>query len=373
MQRFDEKIKEKIVMPKMPCDFDERVDRTLAALPPKKQNEMLKEEYSTEKKKSACYRFYRSRFSMAMIAIFVLCGIVVFATKSEANVITDFVYSLFDLMHINHETAQEAGVTSKKTDVEQKPELFLEMKEVVVDSHNMYLRIQITAPGDISFGDEISFDYFAFTKGENYNASALIGGVTDCVYQESKPGKDNIASYLMHLSTTDVIEDGEMVTACFKDLVVHPNSDNPEMLVEGMWSLTFPADYTVTESIKNEYPLGRYPFSFMGTTADLISVDMTPLACSIVMDVSTVDYEQMNISDTSVVLRLHMIDGTSYLLQSHDFDEETYISSGSEEVNTLDDNRVTLTKVFEFEDVIDLSKVVAIEVEDSMIWFSEVE
>lgn len=366
MHDIDKKIKEKIELPKLPLDLADRVDETLADLPDKPNSE--KTESQCPAKKRGHKRWFAKAAAVAVILLVV--GLVGYSTTTEAA-FTTFVDSLFALMHIDRGDAKDAGVSSKQTTVEQKSELFLEMKEVIVDAHNMYLRVQVTAPSDITLGKDISFDYFAFSKGENYNANALISGPRDCTYLESVSDKPNVAFYLMHISSSDKVEDGEMVTACFKDMVENPNSETPKMLVEGMWSLTFPADYTVTKEIREKYTVGEHPFPFMETTADLIKVDMTPLSCSVVMDVSNVEYEKMNVSDTSVHIALNLIDGTTHLLQSHDFEEKTYISSGSEEVSTLKNDRITLTKMFEFKNVIDLSKVVSIEIEDSVVRFSE--
>ena len=81
-----------------------------------------------------------------------------------------------DFLGIGGEELQKIGVTSDKEDSASKPDLMMELKEKVIDKHNIYVVVKITAPTNISFAKNISFDYFAFCKGRNYNESNLLSG-----------------------------------------------------------------------------------------------------------------------------------------------------------------------------------------------------
>lgn len=86
------------------------------------------------------------------------------------------------------------------------------------------------------------------------------------------------------------------MTAFFKDLTKDPYSDQPELLVEGMWSVTFVVEPTVLEEIRmNGDPIMSYPF--LDTTAKLEKFSLTPLGMTITADISEAD-EKILITST---------------------------------------------------------------------------
>ena len=51
-------------------------------------------------------------------------------------------------------------------------------------------------------------------------------------------------------------------------------------------------------------------FPFVNTTATVEDIEITPLGMTLVSDVSRVPFEDLGISDTTIAIRLKMIDGS---------------------------------------------------------------
>lgn len=258
--------------------------------------------------------------------------------------------------------AEKIGVGSNETNTKSKPDLMLELKETVIDSQTVYMLVKITAPADIQFEKEISFDYFAFSHGENFNSDQLISGATSCELLEVMEQKQNVATYVVSLSTEEELEEGEQITAYFKDLKLNPNGENPEMLVEGMWSLTFPVESTVTENIViqgNE----EMKFPFVKASATINKIKITPLGMTVEADVSEVPYEELGISDTNIALRLKMLDGTEKLVMSHNPEDTWIVDSGSNSYSENEGKNIQKSK-YEFSEKVDTKKIAGVYVED---------
>lgn len=80
-------------------------------------------------------------------------------------------------LRIGEGESQDFGVESKKENAVSKPELMIELQEVIMDTQNIFAVVKIIAPPDVEFKEEMTFDYFGFCEGTNYNASYVIPGV----------------------------------------------------------------------------------------------------------------------------------------------------------------------------------------------------
>lgn len=353
MTQFDEKLKELSKDMKIPDTYSRRVSETLDALP---------EQTQKKSKRTGRRPVYRVAVCCVIIIVILSLG----AIGVNANIFDDFKQTLMNYFHIGTEsTPGELGVETKTEEAVSQPDLFLELKETVVGSHNIYLLFQITAPKNISFADNITFDYFAFCRGENYSADEIISGVSDCSLMEIKSGKENEALYVMTISSDEKIPEGERVTAYFKDLMIDPFGDAPEMLVEGMWKLTFTADYTVTDEIScTDIEDGAFPY--INDTAYVKEINITPLGMTVVSDVTNIPGDVLGVSDTSIRIRLKLVDGSELLIMSHDFEEELATESGSFMYDIVDDVAYQ-TNQFEFKEVMALETILGVYVEDTYI------
>lgn len=224
--------------------------------------------------------------------------------------------------------------------------------------------IRITASTDVEFTEDIGFEYFAFSKGESFNSNDLLGGAIDCKLLEVMDGKSNIALYAVTLSSDEQIEDGGMVTAYFENLSREPFSDTPDIQVEGVWSISFSTDYTVRDEISID-GIRDVEIPFLNTTADIERITLNPLGMMVVADVSRVPYDSLGISDTTIEVRLKMMDGTEVVVESKK-EVESIIESGSRSYDTID-GKTTQTNVYQFETVLDINKVTGIYIEDRFI------
>lgn len=352
MTEFDRKIKKFSEDIKTPAEYDKRVEETLANLP----------EREPQRRKP---RRYVRGIAVAAAMLFLILVVVFSTSKTEANVISTFKHSILHFFNIEEKESKDLGVEKHQTWVESKPDLFIEMKETVVDSQGIYLLVQVTAPANIELEDKITFDYYAFSEGENYNADNLISGATSCDLLEVMEGKPNVGTYVVNISPDEEIAEGSSVTACFKDLTRDPYGSEPELLVEGMWSITFTVNYTTEEEITIEGN-SDMTFPFLGTTATVGKIKVTPLGMSIRSDVSNVPYDDLGISDTSLQVRIRMVDGTEQLVMSHNMEDVCITSNGSVSYDDKD-GTVWQTNKFEFQDMVEVKKVIGIYIEDTYI------
>lgn len=222
--------------------------------------------------------------------------------------------------------------------------------------------VKITAPSHVEFDKDISFDYFGFFKGENYNADYLIGGATSCSLLEVTSEKPNVANYVISLSSDEELKEGDNVTACFKDLMAGPNTDNPQMLVEGLWSITFPVEFTVSEDVTIK-GTSHMQYAFLGGNATLKEIQLTPLGMTVLSDISHVSSEELGMADTAVAIRLKMLDEGEILVMSHNGQDEWEILSSSSSYSEVD-GKLYQSNHYEFKDVLNTEKVAGIYIED---------
>lgn len=352
MTEFDKKVKELARNVEVPREYNQKVDDVLRSLPEQEPS-------------ASSHKKWRGRAGMGVLLCLVgiVCLLRFGGIEASANFFEAFRITIMDLLHVGGEEEQEKlQVESREERIESKQDLMLELQETLIDSQGIYVLVQVTAPPDITLNKDITFDYFAFCEGENYNADKLIGGATDCYLIETMEEKPNVAVYVMNLSADMEAYEGREITACFKDLTVNPNGENPELLVEGMWSITFSADMTVRESIEVE-GTPDMEFSYITTTAWLKQIRITPLGMTILSDVSNMPYEDLGISDTTILVRLKMIDGSELYIRSDNPDEAWIVDSGSSEFN--EENGTFLQKdIYTFKEVLDISKVIGIYVQD---------
>lgn len=351
MKEFDRKIKELSKDVEIPEEYDKKVDKLLNALPEK---EPLKR---------------RKGMTGRKVAIFVAClacVVILFnigTIRTEANIFESFKTTILDFIKGSAEgNSKELGLESNETSVADKRTLRMELQETVISGHEIYLLIRITASSEVYFTEDIGFEYFAFSTGESFNSDDLLGGAKDCKLLEVMEEHPNIALYAVTLSSDDVIEDGSKVTAYFENLAKNPYSEHPDMQVEGIWSISFQADYTVRDTIQiGETEETEIPF--LNITATVESVEISPLGMEMVTDVSKAAYDELGISDTTIEIRLKMLDGEELTVDSKNKDEDSIVQSGSRSYDTVGE-KTTQTDVYEFEEPLDINKVAGIYIED---------
>lgn len=358
MNSFDKKIKElsKDITP--PESYYQKVDEVLKSLPEKELNEEKKGDGRVKKERPW-------KIAVCVVCVCLVCFLALGATQvASANIFTDLKQLIMEFFHIDQEkAADEYGVESQQEEVVSKPDLYIELKEKIVDKHSLYVLVNITAPTDIAFDDQIGFDYYAFCHGSSYNADNLIGGATDCSLLSVQDDKPNVATYVVSLSSDEKIEEDEEVTLYLKDMMREPFGDTPEMLVEGMWSLTFTASYTVSENVEIE-GTEDMTFTHDGGTVTLKEIELSPLGISVSADVTDLHYADNAYSnETSLPVTLQMVDGSELVIFSNDPDEPGYISMGSDSFKQPKGKEI-LTSRYEFQEMVDIKKVIGIYIED---------
>lgn len=352
MNNFDKKIREHARKIEIPEEYDERIEQVLRTLP---------EEEETESKKFVWHPQRRVVFAAAFALILVVMVAGINVAEANAGIFHRFKLTIMDILHIDQED-EELGVESRKKKIESKPELSLELQESVVDEQGVYLLVKITAPATVTFDEKISFDYFAFCEGDNYNTDQLIGGGTDCRLLEKDQEKSNEAVYVVTLTADMKKYKDKNVTVCFKDLTRDPNGDSPEILVTGMWSITFPAEMTVKNKVEMEGN-EKLEFPFINTTAYIKRIKLTPLGITLLADVSRVPFEDLGVSDTSITLRLKMIDGSELAISSPEPGEKWIVESGNIEFEQKKGHSYEKC-IYSFQEAINVAKVAGIYVQD---------
>ena len=358
MNRFDRDIKKAAKNFKVPESYEKRVEETIQSL---SEDDVV---FPNERRK----KNYKGL--LVFVCVCIIC-VVLFSTAevTQAGFLEMFRETIMDFLGIETDKSQTIGVESWKDSAVSKPDVMIELQEKVIDSQNIYLVVKVTAPADVAFQKNIGFDYFAFSEGTNYNAEYLIPGARDCQLLEVLEGKNNIATYIVSISTTQELLEGTEVTAFFKDLVKDPYSDQPELMVEGMWSVTFVVEPTVSEEIQmNGTPIMTYPF--LDTTAKLEKLNLTPLGMTITADISEVNYEQLGFADLSTAIHLKMIDNREVVVASHDAEAYTITGSGSYYFEQLDD-KILITSTYQFQTPISIAQVSGIYLEDCYLSLKE--
>ena len=358
MGKFDKEIKRLIRDVELPASYHKKVDSTLKS---------LEEQEEVPQKK-------RNKKWVVRVAICLACivGLIsITSLDAHANIFEEFKESFMDFLGLTSEdettdgAKQEiTGVESEKIYTESKPDLMMEAQEVVVDSHTIYLLVKITASSGIEFSEDVGFDYFCFCEGDNYNNNDLLSGARSCELLEVSEQRPNMATYVASITFDQELEEGTNVTAYFKDLERNPYSDNPELLVEGMWSITFPVNKTVTEQISIEGTPDMV-FSYINTTAVVDYIEVTPLGLVLNADVSNFPYDELGLSDTTIAITLKMIDGSERPIVSC-ADGESFIQSGSRYFEQ-DGDKSYQQDTLEFTEAISLEKVCGIYIEDLYI------
>lgn len=350
MAKFDKEIKKHFKEITIPESYHKKVDDILQTF------EI--DEMPVKKKKGG-----KKIFLALVCLILVVCILIWDTSDSQANMIGYIKARLVDLLKGNID--KDIGVESETVRVESKKDLYMELQEKVIDTHSIYLLIKITAPTDIVFTEDTGFMYHCFCKGKNYDNNQLISGALSCEFLETEEGRPNVATYLVKIAFGEDLEEDSDVTAFFNNLAVNPYSEQPELLVEGMWSITFPIYWTVKDKIEIEGEKDMM-FSYINTTAFVERIELTALGMILTSDVSNFPSDELSMADNSIIIRLKMIDGTEHTVVSHDPWENEFIESGS--IAFEEENGRTLQKnILEFSNTVDISQVIGIYVEDLYI------
>ena len=352
MNKFDKKIRELSKNIEVPASYNEKVDQTLLAI-------MKKDETILEKRKKS-----RLLPRLAICLLCIICAISLYTIDAQANIFSFFKETILDFLGRGNseEEIEDMGVESEKMSVESKPDLMMEMQETVIDSHSIYVLVKITAPPNIKFEETTLFDYFCFCKGSNYSVNQLIGGSRSCELLEVSEDRPNIATYVVSLVFDEVLEEGSEVTVCFQDLTKDPYSSDPELLIDGVWSLTFFYHPTVTDRIELEGNPDMV-FPFINTTAELMKLELSPFGILVNADVSNFPSDELGISDTDIAIRLKMIDGSELTVVSHDPAEQGYVQGGSISFSNEVDKTYEQVNL-EFTNMVNIGKVVGVYIED---------
>lgn len=354
MKSFDKKIKKFSKEFQVPDTYHEKIDRILETiqedniLPPQRKS------------------FVKLAVIMATVCVVIMGCLFFSGTEvSEAGFFEAFKQTILDVFGIEEGEAQTIGIGSEKQGAVSRPELLIELQEVVMDGQNIYAVVKITAPPDIKFEENITFDYFGFCEGSNYNVSNLVPGVRDCKLLEVMEGRENVALYIVSISTDQQIEEGKEVTAFFKDLAADPYGEHPQILVEGMWSISFTSSYTVSEDITVKGTKDM-KYSLLDTTASVEEIKLLPLGLTIVSDVSNIPVDTLHTSNVSVDVRLKMIDGEEIAVSSLETEEGDLASGGS--ITEYEEKGKIFNKyVYQFDRAIDVSQVVGIYIGDCYV------
>lgn len=352
MKEFDEMMRELSRNVEIPKEYNKVVKNVLDSLPEKE-----------DPPGTVRNRLNKPMSVMVFSIVIVVCIVLFAATEARAGFFDSFRITLGDLLRIGgDEQEADPGVEGVPETVIGKSDLMLELRERIVDGNGVYLLVKVTAPPHVAITKETGFDYFAFCEGENYNADKLIGGATDCYLLESMPQKQNVATYVVSLSADMNAYAGKEITACFKDFTYDPYGMRHELLVEGMWAVTFEADITVEDKIKIE-GTADMRFPFVNTTASLEQVEITPLGITILSDVSNLPFEDLGISDTTITVRLKMIDGSEIPVMPSEEGEKPLVDSGSREYSQ-ENGKSYQKDIFTFQYALDLSRVIGIYIQE---------
>lgn len=354
MTAFDREIRKKAKKFQPPEHYHRKIDDMLAQI---KENTV-----AAPKRKP----FAKAAFFLMAVCLMIGGFLFVSGTNPvEARILESFKQTILDFLGIDRVESEQNGLESEKKTATGMPDLMMELKEVLMDTQNIYAVVQITAPPSVEFNPEMTFDYYGFCEGTNYNSSGLVPGATECTLLEVLPGKKNVGLFVVSIGTGSQIAEGTEATVFFKDLIAGPYTDTPDILVEGMWNLTFTATLSDSKKITvNGTKDMNYPFA--GKTAAVKKIELLPLGLTLVSDVSKISTETLNTTDTRFSIRLKMIDGSEILVDSPDSDTETLIKNSS--IEQYEKNGKTYQKyIGQFRKAFDIDRVIGIYLADYYI------
>lgn len=352
MRTDDKRIRKVFRELKVPVSYEERVDSLLKSKPAETEDK----EPAAPRKKGK----YIFRAAVCALCVCLLFTVTVF--RSNADFLDDLKRTLMDFFGFSTaQDGEESGVHSKPLYVGSKRDLIVELREAVISAHNIYILVRITAPTDVTFTEYVGFEYFGFCTGENYDVNNLLGGSRDCRLLETGTEMPNEALYVVSLTFDQEVSEGTPVTCFLQNLSVNPYEDRPDQLVKGIWSLTFPFEQTVVESVSVEGNPNMI-FPYIDGSAVIEHLELTPLGINLLLDVSGVTYDLMNVSDTTVSIKLLYVDGSKKTIVSHN-DGESFIQGGSISYSTLED-KVTQQHNLEFTEILNIEQVIGVYIED---------
>lgn len=337
----------------IPESYHEKVDEIL---------DKIKEENSPVKQKNNARKVI---FTVLFVCL-ILTGIFTFSSTGTAKIafFDSFKNSILNFLGMDENTGNKLGIESNKESQKSKPDLMMELKEVVMDEQNLYAVVKITAPASISFTKEITFDYYGFCEGENYNASTAVTGAKECTLLEVSQSHPNIATYVVRMAADTPVKEGKNVTVFFKDLISKP-ANEPNVLVEGIWSLPFVSSYTKEKSLTIRGNKNT-TYSLLGVPVSIQKIKLTPLGMTMVTDVTDIPLDTLHTSDTRITIRLKMIDGSEKLVETPDADAKMLVSGSS--ISEYEKKGKTYHKyTAQFEKAVDPSHVLGFIIEDSTI------
>lgn len=361
MNKFDKKVKKLSKEFQVPQTYHEKVDEIL---------EQIQEDSVAAPRKKP---FVKAAVVIAALCLLITGYLCLSSVKvAEASFLETFKQTIMDFFGMGEEESQQIGVESEKKHAVSKPDLMIELQEVVMDTQNIYAIVKITAPPDVEFKEGMTFDYFGFCEGTNYNVDSVLPGTRDCTLFEVMKDKSNVATFVVNISTGSQVKEGKEVTVFFKDLLDGPQyEEDTKVLVEGMWNLSFRAAYTNSKeiTIKGTEDM-QFPFSY--STADIKKIKLLPLGMTLIYDVSRVDADTRNTTDTSFTIRLKMIDGSEIIVTSPKPEDDCLSNAGS--IDNYDKKGHSYQKyVGQFKEAIDINQVLGIYIADYYVPLKEYE
>ncbi len=354
MKEFDKKIRELAKDVKIPEEYNRRVEEVLCKIP-----EL--EDHTTIKRRNP----YK-RIAFAVACLVCVIGLLhISSNETEAGLFAEFKMTIMKFLNLDEEESDELGVESENTIIQSKPDLQIELRETVTDKNSIYLLIQITGSKEIEFDENIGFEYFAFCKGENYVSEKIVTGVKECQFVERIEERPNMATYVVSIMADEELIEDENITLYMKNLLRNPDTASPELLVEGMWSITFPVFYTVEEEIEVECR-SDMEFPYVNTTAFVKELRITPLGMVLTTDISNFPREELGVTDTRLEIRMRMLDGTEHIMSTRDLDSMDYFATGDVVINE-DGDKTYQTNNYMFGDTLDIRKIAGICIEDLYI------
>lgn len=349
MTEFDKNIQKRIKNMPIPDSYHEKVKEVLEKIEEDDPVPVKKKRYPVK--------------AAAVILMLILAGSIAFsATRANAGFMELFTQNLLSFLGLEQESSKELGIESRKQESVSKPDLMMELQEVVMDTQNIYAIVKITAPPSIEFNEKMSFDYFGFCEGSNFNAVNVVGGARSCELLEVSKEKKNVATFVVNVVTDEQIKEGKEVCIFFQNLIADPTETEPHVVVEGLWNLNFKAEYTKSQEITID-GTSDMSYPFLDTTATVKKIKLLPLGMTLKADVSNVPREELGISDTRLTIRLKMADGSELIVQSPDPDAKEITSSGSMSESEKGD-RTYLKYVSQFEKAVDINQILGVYIED---------